>query len=387
MRIGIDARTINVYPGMGRHCYSLTKALAKIDQENEYVIFKTPKASMPLTDNPNFEEVTVDIRPLSVGSVIGFSRHVAKAKLDMLLCGFYIAPWNVPCKMVLTVYDMMDRSFAKIFSHHPFPIPLCLKLFYRIVVRRAVRNATRIITISEFTKREVLKYHRLKAEHIYAIHLAADTHFRPEQDITVLQRVRERYHLPSDYVLFLGTTKYYKNLDRLMESFALMMRKDMPSRPMLVVAGMKDALGSRLLQLVRRLEIENDVLFIGEIDEDDMPALYSLATVFAFPSLYEGFGLPPLEAMSCGTPVIVSNTSSLPEVVGEGGVQIDPFNTEEMARALEKMLTDDSHRKAMSDKGLRQAANFSWEKTAQETLNVLKLSAQEERLNAETGYR
>jgi glycosyltransferase involved in cell wall biosynthesis len=372
MRIGIDARTVNVYPGMGRYCMSLIKSLAKIDHENKYVIFKTPKASNPLTYSPNFTEMIVNIKPLSIGTVIAFSDFLKKANLDVFLATFYIAPWYVPCKMVLTVNDMMDRSFPQMFSHHPFPKSYCLTLFYRLVVGRALKNACRVIAISHFTKREILRYYNLPEERIKVIYDAADEHFRPVEDMKLLEGIREKYHLPSEYVLFVGTTKYYKNLHRLIESFSYVMKDDFSPKPKLIIAGMKDVLGSELEQLTKRLKIEEDVLFIGSVEENDLPSLYSGAKVFILPSLYEGFGLTALEAMACGTPVIASNISALPEVVDDGGILIDPLDTKKMAFVLKKLLMEEDFQKSLSLKGLRQAKNFSWEKTAIETLSLLK---------------
>jgi glycosyltransferase involved in cell wall biosynthesis len=233
---------------------------------------------------------------------------------------------------------MMDRSFPQMFSHHPFPKSYCLTLFYRLVVGRALKNACRIIAISHFTKREILRYYNFPEEHIQVIYDAADEHFRPVEDLRILEGIRKKYHLPSDYVLFVGTTKCYKNLNKLIEAFAHVIKNDLLPKPKLVIAGMKDVLSRRLVELTKHLKIEEDVLFIGSVEENDLHALYSASKVFVLPSLYEGFGLTAPEAMSCGVPVIASNISALPEVVADAGIQVDPFDTQEIAQALKKML-------------------------------------------------
>jgi len=204
-----------------------------------------------------------------------------------------------------------------------------------------------------------------------------DARFQPITDPDTLARVRNRYGLPERFILYVGTIEPRKNLTTLLEAYAaLTSRVSNLQYPIsnihLVIAGRKGWLYEGFFRRLRELGLEREVVFPGFVPDEDLPALYSAAELFVFPSLYEGFGLPPLEAMACGTPVITSNSSSLPEVVGEVGIMVEPRDVRALAEAMELVLTDEGKRREMREKGLRQAARFSWKRTAQETLEVYR---------------
>jgi len=372
MKIGIDARTMGYYPGMGRYCSSIIEALAKMDKVNKYIVYVTKRPDMPSIQNPNFIKIVVEIPPLSLGTLFRFSKVLARDKLDIFFAPFYISPWTVPCRMVLTVHDMMDRSFPDIFAHHPFPVSSLLKVFYRIVTWRSIKNASCIIAVSEFTKQEILRYHSIPGDKIVTIHEGVNNKFKQVTEADILYKIKTKYNLPSEYVLFLGTTKYYKNIHRLLEGFAHHIKNKPKGEMQLVIAGMRNVLQSDLMRMAEYLGISERISFVGAIEEDDLAALYSGAKVFILPSLYEGFGLPALEAMACGTPVIVSNVSSLPEIVGNAAFFVNPYDAIDIYRALDMVLSNPALQQNLRQLGLEHVKKFSWDTAVKKTLDIFE---------------
>ncbi|MBC8248346.1 MAG: glycosyltransferase family 4 protein, partial [Anaerolineales bacterium] len=249
-------------------------------------------------------------------------------------------------------------------------------------VAAAARKAEAIITVSQASKRDIVRYLRIPPDRIHVTYEAAGEAFQPVEDEACpepsrraqLAGIRQKYDLPKRYLLYLGGFDQRKNIPTLLRAFALLVNKQQQAR--LVIAGRLPGRDNPLFpdpcRLVRELEVEEKVIFTGWVAEEDKPALLSGATAFVFPSLYEGFGLPPLEAMACGAPVIASNRSSLPEVVGEGGILVGPTDAEALAEAMEVLLMDDILRVELRTRALAQAARFSWRQTALETLVVYR---------------
>jgi glycosyltransferase involved in cell wall biosynthesis len=199
------------------------------------------------------------------------------------------------------------------------------------------------------------------------VYEAAQNNFKRIQVHKILNSIKQKYHLPDRFILFVGTLEPRKNIIRLLEAYARIKDK-LPHK--LVIAGTKGWLYQPIFEAVKRLSLRNNVIFLGYVDDGNLPALYNLADLFVYPSIYEGFGLPVLEAMACGIPVITSNVSSLPEVAGDAAVLVDPYNVKELAGAMKHVLTNASLRKQVINKGFQQAKNFSWKKCARETLKV-----------------
>ncbi|HUV05756.1 MAG TPA: glycosyltransferase family 1 protein, partial [Armatimonadota bacterium] len=235
--------------------------------------------------------------------------------------------------------------------------------------RRAVKKADAIIAISESTKRDIVELLGAPEHKIYTTLLGVDPPYRPVSDERK-ERVAREHGLGHSTILYLGTLEPRKNIPALLAAFS-QARKSSPAKDCtLVLAGGKGWFFNQTFKLVEDLGLKESVRFTGYVPAEDLPALYSAATVFVYPSLHEGFGLPPLEAMACGTPVITSNASSLPEVVGDAGIMVDPYNVEELAGAILRVLCDPDLRQEMSAKGLERAKKFSWEETARQTLKV-----------------
>lgn len=240
-------------------------------------------------------------------------------------------------------------------------------LIYRLWLPLAVRRLDALITISTASRNDILKYLSVDAKKLTIIPLAAATSYRP-LNREVVDQVLHRYGVQQPFILTVSSLESRKNLSRLLEAYAQL--RNWSTRWSLVIVGARKWKYSEIFATVRRLELEPHVLFTGYVEEADLPAFYNGADLFVFPSLYEGFGLPVVEAMACGTPVITSNVSSLPEVAGDAALLIDPYDVTQIAHAMALALTQPTLAAMMKSKGMARAAQFSWERTARETLSV-----------------
>ncbi len=270
-------------------------------------------------------------------------------------------------RLVVTIHDCTFVTHPEF--HLPGNVEHCLR-----GTRLAIERADMLIAVSESTRRDLIERMGAPADRIVVTHEAADPRLARVTDATRLEAVRQRYGLPEQFVLSLGAMEPRKNLSRLLEAFAALapaVRKDVS----LVVAGAKGWLNDSVHEQVNKLGLGDSVRFAGYIEEEDLAAVYSLATVFAYPSLWEGFGLPVLEAMACGTPVLTSNLSSLPEVAGDAALLVSPSDVDAIAEGLGRLLEDAALRRELSERGYRRAAHFSWERCARETVAVYQTVA------------
>jgi glycosyltransferase involved in cell wall biosynthesis len=243
---------------------------------------------------------------------------------------------------------------------------------FNVVGRYALRQADGIIAVSQSTKRDLIKYLRIKPEKIIVAYAGFDSDlFRFQREPNEISEVKKKYGIDQQYILFAATLEPRKNLTRLLDAFALLQKRGW-TRHKLVVTGKKGWLYRNIFHKIRELELEREVIFTGYVPRQDLAGLMAGADVFVYPSLYEGFGIPPLEAMACGTPVIVSNTSSLPEVVGDAGVQVNPYSPAQIADAIYQITSEDAIRQAMRKDSLEQAKKFSWEKTAEDCVSLFE---------------
>ncbi len=279
----------------------------------------------------------------------------------------YNAPPLSPCPTVVTIHDISFEHYPQFFSPRD-------RLILKTLVPLSARRAAHVLTVSQHAKREIVERYGLSPDKVTVTYEAAGEQFRPIGDPASLQAVRAKYAIPDGpFVLALGNLQPRKNIARLVEAFAAVSRNDISSRNVisyLVIAGKAQWRESEVHQAVQRAGLTGRVLFPGYVDDADLPALYSAATVFVYPSLYEGFGLPPLEAMACGTPVISTNAASLPEVVGDAALLVEPTDTGALAQALHDVLTQPALVADLRQRGLRRAAQFSWDRCAAETLAV-----------------
>ena len=368
MRIAIDAHSVGTGLG-GNESYAtnLIEALAEIDHANRYTLYVTKRAAVERFSNrwPNFSvRSTLPHTPL-IRIPMTLSAELRRNPVDVLHVQFTSPPFS-PCPVVVSIHDLS-------FEHLPQTFKWRSRKQLRITVRRSAREASQVIALSEYARDDIINSYQLNPEKISAIPLAAAAHFRPITNEEELQRVRQTFGIEGEYILSVGAIQPRKNLGRLVAAYACLRRaKPEVKLPKLVLAGKCAWLYDETLRAIKELHLSDSVILTGYVPESDLPALYSAALCFVYPSYFEGFGLPPLEAMQCGVPVIVGNQTSLPEVVGDAGVLIDPFDVEALAAAIEKVITDSNLRAELSVQGLARAKLFNWRETARQTLAVYR---------------
>ena len=366
MHIAIDAHSVGAQLG-GNESYAinLIEALAEIDQVNSYTLYVTKQTAVDRFANrwPNFKvKRTLPHTPL-VRIPLTLSKELRRHPVDVLHVQ-YTAPPFAPCPVVVTIHDLSFEHLPETFNRRSVAQ-------LRFTVRRTARKAARILTSSEFSRRDIIETYAINPDRIAVTALAAPTHFAPVENETKLKEIRESYGIERDYILSLGSIQPRKNLVRLIEAYLCLRRIRRDSKlPQLVLAGKRGWLDSETFHAADREGCGRDILFTGYVPERDLPALYSGAISFVYPSFFEGFGLPVVEAMQCGVPVIAGNQTSLPEVVGDAGLLFDPFDTKALIDALIRVIDDSELRKMLREKGLRRAKDFSWRTTAQRTLRA-----------------
>jgi glycosyltransferase involved in cell wall biosynthesis len=379
MRIGIDGRYIqDHFPGIGRYTYNLIEGLARVAPAETFLVLTNPALRntrydvVALARHLNVTLVPLDVPTFSAAEQTRLPWIVRRLRLDVLHSPYYIKPYLLPCPSVVSLYDLIA-------ARYPQYLPSSwARLAFAVTTRLAITTARRLLTLSEASRRDLVELYGVPPGRVAVTPLAADERYRPSAEAATLEAVRRKYVLPECFVLYLGSNKPHKNLVRLVEAWAkvqITVADCQIANRQLVIAGHWDPRYPQAQQRVAELGLEDGVRFLGDVSEADLPALYNLATVFAFPSLYEGFGLPPLEAMACGTPVVCANTSSLPEVVGDAALLFDPLDVPAMAAAIAQALSDADLRAALRARGLARARLFSWEHTARETLATYREAA------------
>ncbi|MDY7079456.1 MAG: glycosyltransferase family 1 protein [Chloroflexota bacterium] len=290
-------------------------------------------------------------------------RRVVRDRLDIFHTTYYPIP-QLPVPIVLIVNDVR-------FVHLPDTYPRLRCLFLRLVVPSSLRRATRIISISQDTKEDLIRFFGVTGDKIDVVHIVADPRFRPVADMSGLAQVRRRYGLPERLILYVGHLEPRKNLDRLVQAFVQLRDQDVINHHLVILG--KPSFGfESMLDQVKRSDLTFQVVFTGYVEDEDMPAVYTLADVLAFPSLHEGFGIPVLEAMACGVPVITSNVSALPEIAGDAAILVDPYDVESIAGGIALVLSDENVRRQLIEKGLERVKRFSAEKSAAAIVETYK---------------
>lgn len=349
MRIGIDIQsTLGQKTGIGLYAASLLHALRRVAPHHEYIELAWGR----------FHELRTDQR--LYWQQWGLPRRAKKAKVDILHVPGFDAPFLKPCPVVLTVHDLIGRIF-------PHNLPPISRFYWSFWLPYSIRWADVIIADSECTRRDLIRWTGISPERVRVVYLGVDASFRPLRDNASLEAVRAKYGLPDRFVLYVGTIEPRKGLDTLLIAYA-MLADEIPQD--LVIAGKLGWYTRPLFQLIEAYRLKQRVHFIGYVADDDLPKLYNLATLFVYPSRYEGFGLPPLEAMACGVPVICSNVASLPEVAGDAAWLVPPDAPEVLAAAMRQVLENEQLQDMMRTKGLERARNFTWEETARRTVEI-----------------
>jgi len=356
VRIAIDARKLHDF-GIGTYIRNLLRQLSRIDQATDYLLLCQERDLQMGADlGRNFRTVIDRSGPYSAREQVSVPLVLGRKHVDLFHAPHYVLPPLTRCRSVVTIHDCIHLMF-------PQYLPNRFALAYaRSSIWMAARKADRILTVSEASKRDILRFFDVPPEKITVIYNGIDDRFHVQPAEDEMVRVRERYQLQGEFVLYAGNVKPHKNLERLLDAFH-QVRQGGLDHLKLVVIGDEISKYTELRRAVHRLNLHKHVRFLGYMPDEMLAVLYRLAAVFVFPSLYEGFGLPPLEAMACGTPVVTSNVSSLPEVVGDAAVLVDPTDPSSIAEGIRQVLTDPALAARLRARGLARAAEFSWERS------------------------
>ena len=368
MRIGIDARMLD-NTGIGRYLRNLLIHLARKDQQNEYIIFVNKDHTQVVTqENFLFVPLKIHVPLYSLQEQSWFPLEIRKWKLDLIHYPNFNIPFIQFCPYVVTIHDL-------IYYLYPDQCPSKFAYYYACsMIRYATKHARTVMTVSEHSKKDLIRYFNIPEHKIQIISEAADGNcyvFHPRstaRDNGLVHHLRAKYRIAQPYIFYVGKHHPYKNIKTLIHAYHT--HKEIYENFQLVIAGKKDNRRQELYTSAEQLDTGNQIIFTDFIPEEEIFELYRGASLFVFPSLYEGFGLPPLEAMACGVPVISSNAASLPEVVGDAAMLVDPQNVTELAAAIQSILTDDLMWATFRQRGLDRAQQFSWDTAAMQLLQL-----------------
>lgn len=376
MRIGIDARFWSEQ-GHGRYLRNLIRELQKLDTENDYVLFLCKDDFDRVSfSNPKFTKVVADIRWYTVKEQTIFLKILLDAKLDLL----HVPHFNVPIfyhkPYIITIHDLTITHFPSIRATTlPLPIWKIKRAMYHFVLKTAIKKAKKVIAVSEFTKDEILRFYpNTQPNKIVVTHEAVDQHFIEigryvEVDNPLVSEAKEKFGITKQYLLYIGNVHPHKNIERLIRVFNRL-QNDLSGNIELVMVGKDNYFQKRLREETNNNKLGENIIWTGYVSDDYLIPLVKGAAAFVFPSLMEGFGIPPLEAMACGTPTVVSKTGSLPEVCGDASYFFNPEDQTDMYQKIKTVLNDPEIRATLIQHGHERVTQFSWQKMANETKGV-----------------
>ncbi|MBS1790538.1 MAG: glycosyltransferase family 4 protein [Acidobacteria bacterium] len=373
MHIGIDAHAIGAQQG-GNETYirGLIRALAAIDDRNRYTIYLAEVDAAAewretfVRRHPNFE-VQLLPKPTPLVRVPVFLTYELRHRPVDVLHVQYTAPPFCPIPVVATIHDLA-------FEHLPETFTRRGSLQLKLTVRRTAQKAARIATVSEYSRQDLLRTYKLPPEKVAVTYNGVEPHFTPQTQFNEAVELKQQFGIDRDFLLAVGSLQPRKNLVRLIRAYTKLRAENESFSPQLVIVGRKLWLAEEIFAEIRRQRWAKDVILTGYVSDQDLPKLYRQATAFVYPSLFEGFGLPPVEAMACGTPVITSDVSSLPEVTGKAALLIDPQNQASIELALLQITRDQELREQLRELGIEQAKKFTWQAAAEKTLRLYQES-------------
>lgn len=373
MRIWIDGYEANVSQrlGSGQIAFELLRNLEKIDHKNEYTIFlpSAPKDDLPKTRDGWKYQV---LRPNKLWTRIAlpFALYTAKKKPDLFFSPTHYGPRFSPVKKIITIFDLAYLHFPQMFKK---------KDLFQLTkwTKQSIESAAHIITISNFSKKDILKTYNVAPKQVNVAYPGYKSEiFYPINDHVKIQKIKDKYGIEGNYIVYVGTIQPRKNLIKLIEAFAKVENLKLVIIGKTTGEGRQGWLFKNTLDRPKELGIEEKVIFTGFVPDEDLQFLVNGGEAFILPSLYEGFGIPVVDAMACGVPVLVSDVSSLPEVVGKAGLLFDPNSVDQIEQAIRTITTDKKLRTQKSKEGLSQAAKFSWRKMAKDVLKVFEETSQ-----------
>lgn len=377
MKIGIDARFLT-HPqpgGFKTYTENLIAGLAEVDQQSQYILYvdRPPDQSVRLPKRPNFQtQVVAGTLPL-IGmpwrEQMGLARQAKRDKVDLLHSPSLTAPLRLACRSVVTIHDTIWLFPERFSNGKSSGKRNLMRWYYNLVPRAAARSAAAVITVSGDAKQSITSHLHLRPERIFVTHEAASTIYRRISDPAPLTAIRTKYDLGPEFILAISSADPRKNITTLLKAFA-QLPEALRARYQLAVVWTHKLLAPEIMALADSLGISGQLRFLERVSNDDLVLLYNAASLFVFPSLYEGFGLPLLEAMACGTPVVAANNSSIPEIVGDAAVLVDAQQANGMAQAIGRVLEDKALHADLIRRGIARAGGFSWARCAQETVAV-----------------
>jgi glycosyltransferase involved in cell wall biosynthesis len=378
-RIGIDARFYGpVGKGLGRYVQEIVDNIVRIDKDNEYIIFlkKDNYSLLDVSNNFNVEKVLVDIDCYSWKEQILLPYHIWRKKLDLVHFSHFNVPLLVFNSFIVTIHDLILTEFKTNRATTRHPLVYALKnLAYRLTIKRALKRSRKILTVSNFTKNDIVKKFNIPSDKIKVIYEGVTNLFSRDDSLfsekTDSEKILDKYKIEKDFLLYVGNSYPHKNLEFLIESFAEFYKKNKSLS--LVLVGGGDYFYKRLKKFSDKIfssEEESPVIFTDYVPDKDLDILYQEALLYVFPSLYEGFGLPPLEAMAKDCPVLSSNRASMPEILGEAALYFDPSDQADFLNKLNIIISDDNLRSDIIRKGREQYKKYNWWDCAFETWKI-----------------
>ena len=361
MRIGIDCRMLG-YSGIGRYIQNLTEGIVDSPDNHEYILFGN-EGRLAEIGNPGHVHIKNVMSPV----------YTFREQLEMPLAArglslLHVPHYNVPIfykgRLIVTIHDVIPILFPQFLSSQR------ARWYARFILKTAVKKASLIIAVSENTKKDLINHLNVPEEKIRVIYQGVRPEFKKIKDTISLLGCKKRYSLPDKFILFVGNIRPHKNVYNLIKAF-LELRAAGKIPHKLILVGKKDLRFPEIRELFNLIEKnKEDIIYLGDVREEYLVSIYNLSDLFVFPSLYEGFGFPPLEAMACGVAVVAMRSSSLPEVIGDGGMLIDPDEPDALMNAIEKILGDESLKEELCKRGIKHSSGFSWDITVKETLKV-----------------
>jgi len=381
VRIGIDARfAVRSRRGIGNYTLGLINHLAELDHQNEYLLYvDSDDQERVLPTQENFRARKIGPANYAVWEQLLLPARAKEDRVDVLHCTGNTAPILLDrrIRLVVTIHDMMYLKTGSLLPRSACRHQRLGRVYRSVIVPRAARHAARVVTVSHFSKEEILTHLPfLRDEDVVVVYEAGNDTYHPLDRDDAVQQVRCRYGISGNYILSLGGIDPRKNTRLLVQSFLELKHQGTISERLLVV-GVPKCAQTMFFDHADSSTCRGETLFLDFVSEEDLLLLYNGATVFVYPSLFEGFGLPPLEAMACGTPVISSNTTSIPEIAGDGALLIDPTDGNCLKRVLADLLHDRCLCEQLTRRGFDRVRQFSWQKTAAETLAVYESLLQE----------
>lgn len=366
MNIAINTLSIrSKYTGIGVYTKNLIHALSKTDKHNRYFLCLNAENYDDFAiEQANFENVLVraPLKKYYLWEQFYLPVFIKKKRIDIIHGPRSVLPLLSGAKSVVTIHDLAFIHFPEVIRYSPIN-------YWPVFVRRSAIRADHIIAVSKNTKKDIIRLFDIPENRITVTYEGCGDHFKKVTDKSSLATLSERYGLPERFILYVGNIEPRKNLGILLQALILLM-KNHSLELKLVIVGKKGWLYSDFFKLIKQLYLENSIVFTGYVEDKDLPGIYSLADVFVYPSKYEGFGLPLLESMACGTPVIASNTSSIPEIVGASGLLFSPNRPDELAACINQLVNDPGLRARLVQSGIERSKLFSWKKMAMETLQI-----------------